>query len=393
MTEASRSKPDHEPQPFSVGGDLHAHISGSINDFSIYDLILQNGLNISHRDQINSITESFGLRLADTIENNPDQAKEQFALAYSCPPNGRNRFEEVMQRFNLTSFLLQLPGIKSQVGEVVAKDFKKNGVTYVEWRVDPFSGTQHESAEEGFEKLSEYYSGMKRVDLNSRFILSVSKSRYRNSEGVDRKKIEFLREQVKKLLILGRELPIVGLDVSGAESVALSAFKPYFDLARVHSLGITPHVGEGTTPSLEEGLIDVETALDFQAKRLGHAIVTYMPLDNYLGREDGYGKTYDATRVRSLKEKQKEIVDRIRNARIPIEVCPTSNLSAHLGLRSYKEHPIDRLIELGISYVICSDDSGIFGRTLRQEINELARAKNLNVKQVIEESRKHAFSR
>ena len=393
MTESSRSKPDREPQPFSVGNDLHAHISGSINASSLYDLILQNGLNVSHKDQINLITETFGFRLSDAIQNNRAIAREQFASAYSCPPNGKNRFEEVMQRFNLTSFLLKFPGIKSQVGESVAKDFRNNGVIYVEWRVDPFSGTQHESAEEGFEKLSEYYSGMKKVDLKSRFILSVSKSRYKNSEGVNKKKIEFLTEQVNKIITFGKGIPIVGLDVSGAESVSLSAFKPYFDLARIRNLGITPHVGEGTTSTLEEGLEDIDSALDFQAKRLGHAMLAYIPLDSYLGNHDQYGRIYDGPRIKKLQTKQKEILGRIKEDNIVIEVCPTSNLSAHLGLNAYKDHPIGKLVESGISFVICTDDAGIFGRTLRQEINELAQAKNLNVEQVIKASREHSFSR
>lgn len=383
---------EKEPRPKSVGHDLHAHLSGSIGASSIYDLIILNRFNIRYRDQLNSITEPFGLRLADAIKNNPTHAREQFASAYSCPPNGRSRFEEVMQRFNLTSFLLQLPGIKSQVGEAAAKDFQENGVTYVEWRVDPFSGTQHGTAEEGFEKLSEYYEGLKKVKLKSRLVFSVSRSRYGNSEGVDKKKIEFLTEQVDKILTWGKEIPIVGLDVSGAESVPLSAFKPYFDLARARNLGITPHVGEGTTPTLEEGLEDIEGALDLQVGRLGHALLAYVPLENYLGNEDQYGRAYDESRIKNLQTRQREILDRIRKNRVPIEVCPTSNLSAHLGLNTYKEHPINKLVESGVPFVICTDDAGIFGRTLRQEITELARAKNLNANNIIKSSQKHSFS-
>ena len=301
MLENRRPNLENEPQPQSVGNDLHAHISGSISASSICDVIFQNGLHVDHKDKINSITQGFGLRLADAISDNLDTARREFTTVYACPPNGKNRFEEVMQRFSLTSFLLQLPGIKSQVGEAVCESSKSNGVSYVEWRVDPFSGTQRETAEEGFEKLSEYYSGMKKVDLNSRFILSVSKSRYRNKEGVDQEKIEFLSEQVGKLLMLGQELPIAGLDVSGAESVPIFFFKPYFDLAKTHNLGIVPHVGEGTNPTLERSLDDVESALNFGAKRLGHAIVTYMPLDIYLNQKDQQGTKYNKERIKRLQ--------------------------------------------------------------------------------------------
>ena len=393
MVEKNRVKLEKEPKPQNVGNDLHAHISGSISASSICDVIFQNGLHVDHKDKINSIAQNFGLRLADSISDNLDTAKEQFTAVYACSPNGKNRFEEVMQRFNLTSFLLKFPGIKSQVGEVVTKDFKKNGVKYVEWRVDPFSGTTNESAEEGFEKLSEYYSGMKKVNLKSRFILSVSKSRYKNSEGVNIKKIEFLTEQVDKIVTFGKEIPIVGLDVSGAESVPVSFFEPYFDLAKAHNLGIVPHVGEGTNSTLEESLDDVEFALNFGATRLGHAIVAYLPLDSYLNQEDQHGIEYDERRIKRLQGKQEDILQRLKEISVPIEVCPTSNLSAHLGLRRLEDHPINRLVELGVPFVVCTDDGGIFGRTLREEIIDLSQAKNLNPKQIIESARKYSLSK
>ena len=389
----SESKSEHEPQPLNATKELHAHISGSIDPSSICDLIYQNDLHLQHRDRLNSITEPFGIRLADAITNNLFYAKENFSSVYTCPPNGENRFNEVMQRFNLTSSLLQLPGIKSDFGELVCKTFKEQGIEYVEWRVDPFSSTQNETADEALEKLSEYYSGMQKVDLDSRFILSLSRARYtNNSGGIDYVKLEFLNNQTEDLLRYKEDLPIIGIDVSNAEVVPLSVFKDVFDLGQSYGLGTVPHVGKGTNPTLEEGLDDVQTALSLPSNRLGHAIVAYSSLDDYLGRRDVRGDIYDRSRIERLKARQLETLQQIRENDVAIEVCPTSNLCAHLGLRTFDQHPIDRLAEMRIPFVICSDDPGIFGRSLQEETEGITQAKGLPKTQIIENANRRLLA-
>lgn len=373
-----------ENEPRVVGKELHAHLSGSINTADICGIILQNNLHIRQRDRINSITQPFGIRLADEISTDPQQAKQNFSEAYICRPNGTNRFGEVMQRFSLTSFLLQFPEIRPQVAKAACEDFKGNGVTYVEWRVDPFSSTKNERAQDGYEKLSNFYSGMESVDLVSKFVLSFQRSRYRKSDGTaDQVKIAFLAQELEQLLRLGN-LPIVGIDFSGDEVVPLMHFNEIFNLARAKGLEIVPHVGEGEATTLEDGFADIETALDVGAKRVGHAIVAYDNLDRYSGRNDRLGNLYDGQRIERLKARQEAIRDRLKRERVAIEVCPTSNLTAHLGLKSFEEHPIDKLIETEVSFVICSDDPGIFGTSLRQEIIDISKAKNLKPHQLIE---------
>lgn len=371
--------------------DLHAHISGSIDANSLVDIIYQRRLHIEHREEINSLTQPLGFALADALIDNQMVAKENFALVYKCLPNGKNRFNEAMKRFALTSYLLRLPGIKSQVGESVCRTFREQRVTYIEWRVDPFSSTRYETAEEGLEKLSEYYSGMRKVDLDSRFVLSVSRKRYRNDKGIDYKRIEFLVRQVQNLLESEKVLPIVGIDVSDAESVPVSGFGDMFALAQSHGLGVVPHVGECTHSSLEESLNDIETALCLGSRRLGHAIATYMPLDSYMGRQDSYGEVYDESRIERLKARQKEILQQIKEANVAVEVCPTSNLSAHLGLTHYKEHPVDRLVEMNIPFVVCTDDYGIFGRSLEEEIDGLVNAKGLDRSEILRNGDVHSL--
>ena len=298
-----------------------------------------------------------------------------------------------MQRFSLTSLLLQSPKIRTQLAKAACKDFKANGVSYVEWRIDPFSSTRNETAQEGLEKLSDFYSGMKSVDLTSNLVLSFSRLRYCKPDGsTDQTKIAFLAEQLEKLLAMGENLPIVGLDFSGEEAIPLAQFGPIFDIAHRNKIGIVPHVGESETPTLEDRFADIETALDVGSKRLGHAIITYVPLDKYLGKPDQLGNPYDKRRIDRLQSRQNEIMARLKTQGIAVEVCPTSNLTAHLGLKSFGQHPIGRLIEENVPFVICSDDPGIFGTTLRKEISGIAQAKNLDVNHIVESTNQFALA-
>ena len=372
-----------ENEPQLVGKELHAHLSGSIAPFSIFDIIVENDL-YKQKDRLNSTTSSFGIMLADEIEADPQKAKQRFCDAYICRPNGTNRFSEVMQRFNLTSFLLQFPTIRSQVAKAACKDFQNSGVNYVEWRIDPFSSTIKETAQEGYEKLSDFYSGMRSIDLVSKLVLSLQRSRYRKTDGTpNQTKIAFLAQELEQLFRLGKDLPIVGVDFSGDEVVSLTHFNEIFDLARTKGLEIVPHVGEGGSP-IEEGFSDIETALDAGAKRLGHAIVAYDNLSKYLGGNDRVGNLYDHQRIEKLKARQKAIIERVKKEKVAIEVCPTSNLTAHFGLRSFEDHPIGRLIQEGVPFAICSDDPGIFGTSLRQEIIGISKANNLDPQKLIE---------
>lgn len=380
-----------ENEPKIVGKEFHAHLSGSIKPSDICDIILRNNLHIQEKDKINSITQPFGVRLADEISADPEQAKQNFSDAYICRPNGANRFAEVMRRFSLTSLLLQYPAIRSQVAKVACEDFRRNGVTYVEWRIDPFSSTSNETAQEGYQKLLDFYSGMGSTDLVSKFVLSFQRSRYRKSDGTaDQDKIAFLAKELEQLLRLG-SLPIVGIDFSGDEVVLLMHFNEIFNLARTKGLEIIPHVGEGEA-SIEEGFSDIETALGVGAKRVGHAIVAYDNLDKYLGRNDRSGSLYDGRRIEKLKIRQRQILERLKRERVAVEVCPTSNLTAHLGLKSFDEHPIDTLIEAEVPFVVCSDDPGIFGTSLRQEIVGISKAKNLDPQQLIEIANRFGYT-
>lgn len=58
----------------------------------------------------------------------------------------------------------------------------------------------------------------------------------------------------------------------------------------------------------------------------------------------------------------------VRSTGAVIEVCPTSNRRIG-GIDDPAHHPVHRLVSTGLPVVVSSDDPGIFGTTLSDELD------------------------
>jgi aminodeoxyfutalosine deaminase len=128
---------------------------------------------------------------------------------------------------------------------------------------------------------------------------------------------------------------LVGFGLGGPEvGVPRPQFKPHFDAARAVGLHSVPHAGETTGPST------IWDALrDLGAERIGH----------------GTSATQDPELLRHLVER-----------RIPLEVCPTSNIATG-AVASLEEHPLLGMVEAGAVVTINSDDPPMFATHLNRE--------------------------
>ena len=128
---------------------------------------------------------------------------------------------------------------------------------------------------------------------------------------------------------------LIGFGLGGPEiGVPRPQFKPQFDAARAHGLHSVPHAGETTGP---ETIWDSLEQLG--AERIGH----------------GTSAVQDARLMEYLVEN-----------RIPLEVCPTSNLATR-AVPSLDEHPIRQMYAAGALVTVNSDDPPMFGTTLNRE--------------------------
>ena len=107
-----------------------------------------------------------------------------------------------------------------------------------------------------------------------------------------------------------------------------------FAYTRAHGLPSVPHAGETEGPASIWGALRA-----LEARRIGHG-------------------------VRCLEDPA--LVAYLREAQIPLEVCPTSNVC--LGVApSLAEHPLPKLLAEGLYVTINSDDPPLFSTTLTEE--------------------------
>lgn len=145
-----------------------------------------------------------------------------------------------------------------------------------------------------------------------------------------------LADFITSVAIDGRSDGVVALGLAGTEAgYPPEPFEPWFNRARAAGLHSAPHAGETAGP---ESIWGALRALG--AERLGH----------------GVRATEDPALLEYLAEK-----------RIPLEVCPTSNLQ--LGVYpSPGAHALPELHRAGIRITVNTDTPAIFGITLSDEL-------------------------
>lgn len=183
------------------------------------------------------------------------------------------------------------------------------------------------------------------------------------------------------------------------------------------ALAILYHVGESfRDKSLESAVRWVHEAAELGAHRLGHAIALGVDpevfgahtraepvaerrdqIDYDLAHADGLRAAgvpvdaaalrtelvslpaagtvpavYDAARLDEVRRRQDFAMSRIRAAGVVVEVCPTSNRRIG-GITDPAHHPVHRFLAAGLRVVVSSDDPGIFGTTLHDELDWVCR--------------------
>ncbi len=181
------------------------------------------------------------------------------------------------------------------------------------------------------------------------------------------------------------------------------------------ALAILYHVGESfNDKSLESSVRWVHEAADFGAHRLGHAISLGVDpalygnhtrnesvaeridqLNYDLNHRDGLAKfgiqvdiaaikqelqrlkacptdclltiEYEDAKLDEIRLRQKYAIDCVHALGAVIEVCPTSNRRIG-GITSPEHHPLKQFIASDAPFVIATDDPGIFGTTLADEL-------------------------
>ncbi|MEV6672501.1 adenosine deaminase [Streptomyces sp. NPDC051162] len=225
----------------------------------------------------------------------------------------------------------------------VARDMARQNIRYAELTVTPYSSTRRGIPDAAFVEAIEDARKAAEAELGVilRWCFDIP-----GEAGLE------AAEETARIACDLKPEGLVSFGLGGPEiGVPRPQFKPYFDRAIAAGLHSVPHAGETTGPqTIWDALVDL------RAERIGHG--TSAPQDPRL-------------------------LAHLAEHRIPLEVCPTSNLATR-AVTDLERHPIKEMFAAGVLVTVNSDDPPMFGTDLNREYGVAARLLDLDARGVAE---------
>lgn len=197
---------------------------------------------------------------------------------------------------------------------------KKNNIVYAEIFFAPSSFLNNGfSFKPIMNKLDKGAERIKKEDnIDIRFLIDVSRT-----FGIQN------AQNNLDLTIANKRDAVIGIGLGGSERKGPAKdFKAIFEKASKNGLHVVAHAGEDLGP---ESIWDAVKEL--RAERIGH----------------GISAIQDTT-----------LMDYLKKEKIPLEICPTSNLFTRRYVKHIKEHPIKDFFDHGMVVTVNTDDPAIF---------------------------------
>ncbi len=281
-----------------------------------------------------------------------DLAREQNHELPAVTPEGLERYvhvspecrslTEYLAVFNIYYDLLKKPAALERIAGELCEDLARDGVVYAETRFAPVLNIHSEEQVQGRsreameERVRAVLRGLARGTRSGGTPAGLILCCYRGFDvrfAVET--VEIARDLNREAKANGQDPLIAGVDLAGDESRwPAEAFRPAFELAMDAGIPRTVHAGEAA------GADSVRAALEILgANRIGHGV--------------------------RLKE-DPELLERVREERIPLEVCLTSNLQTST-VPSLEAHPFGEYLRGGLRVTINTDNTGVSNIDLDHE--------------------------
>lgn len=234
--------------------------------------------------------------------------------------------EDYLRRYQITLSVMQTPAALERIAYEFLLDAAAENVRYVEVRYCP---ALHTGGMSLVQALEAPWSGLRRAEEETGAVARLIVSALRTLDP----KVSL---DLARLAVDYHRDGVVGFDLAGVErGHPAAAHAEAFEYALSHGLKCTCHAGEG------DGADSIRQALEIcRAHRIGHGTRLY---------EDPELESY------------------VRERRIPLEVCLSSNL--HTGtVASLEEHPARRYLEEGLVVTLNTDSRLVDGTTLTDEL-------------------------
>lgn len=247
-----------------------------------------------------------------------------------------------LSTFNYTIAAMQTKEHLQRVAHEFVLDQAADGVIYAEARWAPEQHTQAGLSEaEAVEAVRDgLVSGMAEAAASGRTILA--------NQILTSMRHAAPTIRIAELAVRYRDQGVCGFDIAGAEDGFPPArFREAFDYLRANNAYYTIHAGEAFGPASIWQAVQV-----CGAHRIGHGVRIVEDItDGRLGRLASY----------------------IKNQRIALEVCPTSNLQTGIA-ETLADHPIGLLRDLEFRVAVSCDNRLMSATTLTNEFAQLVDA-------------------
>ena len=301
---------------------LHDHLDGGLRPETIIEIAQQIGYKKLPTDD--------PIKLADWIEE-------------SCNSHSLVRY---LETFSHTIAVMQSKEAIIRVSRECAIDLARDGVVYAEVRGAPELFTEQgltldqvvEATLEGYKQgMAEAASEGNKIRVES--LLCGMRQNNRSQEAA-------------AAVVKYRDKGVVGFDIAGPED----GFPPSnqletFEYLRKENAHFTIHAGEAY------GLPSIWEAIQIcGAERLGHGV-----------------RIIDDIDFSGDKPKLGPLASYVRDRRIPLELCPTSNLQTGAA-KTYSEHPIGMLAKLRFRVTLNTDNRLMSRTSMSNEMSECVKS-------------------
>jgi adenosine deaminase len=385
-------------RPFGVLAELHLHFAGSVRPAAVLRQLARCDDAAINWDWYESeMVAAYGsvLPMRDVVaryRRGDAGAAAEFAELYVFGDRDAGNFARFQAKMNLL-WVAESDDTTARFADAIRADHVRQGLGYAELRID----TGMMPAFRGGTDIERYAVTIRRDDPWPEW------------------------EMVRRMALGPHGHVVTGIDFCGVEEGYPPKDKAAF-FAEVHefnarhpdrAIAILYHVGESfLDKSLESAVRWVHEAAELGAHRLGHAIALGIHPDAFgvhtrtesvaerrdqiaydLRHAEGlraFGvdvdvaglraeldrlalvgtvtHRYDRARLAEFRRRQDFAMSRVRRSGAVIEVCPTSN--RRIGdIRDPALHPVHRFLAAGLPVVISTDDPGIFGITLNDELD------------------------
>ncbi len=261
----------------------------------------------------------------------PAKEPDELKLFLTAPENCKS-LNEYLEKFDLPLKVLQTREAVRKAMYILVSSLKEQGMLYAEIRFAPQLHTKKGLSQERVVQAA--LLGMQEALAGSFFRCKLILCCMRGADNHE----ENLLTVRTAAAFLGRG--VAAVDLAGAEALYPTAdFADVFGLARELGVPFTIHAGEADGPE------SIEAALDFGASRIGHG-------------------------VRAAEKP--ELLERLREQRIPLEMCPSSNVQTK-AVPSLSRHPVLEFLRQGLCVTVNTDNMTVSDTTIEKEFGLLSR--------------------